>query len=92
MSAGRSLARCDRPMDREPVSQGVPLRKNHIETTCGPHVNHMCSHVSHMCCFNFTRLPTYMVKIFYMCGTCEVGQVYIECPACDTHEPTCDCM
>ena len=26
--------------------------------TLYPHVAHMCSYVSHMCCYNFTRLPT----------------------------------
>ena len=36
----------------------TPLQKNHIESTYGPHVARMFSHVAHVCYSNFTRLLT----------------------------------
>jgi len=52
-------------LNRRWIRLAYPLRKNHIEYTCGPHVSHMwthvshmCSHVGHICCFNFTRFLT----------------------------------
>ena len=44
----------------------LPLQKNHIESTCDRHVGHMCSHVVHMCCFNFTLVPTCEDKISHV--------------------------
>ena len=72
-----------------------PLRKNHIESTCVPHVNvnHMCSHVSHMCCSNFTRLPTCGAKfshVKHMWGL--QTHVNIVCLTSDIHGLTCGHM
>ena len=55
----------------------------------GPHVSHMCSHVAHMCCSDFTRLPTCEVDFSHLRHMLVLKtNVDIVCSTCNPHAAT----
>ena len=60
--------------------RSFPWSLPYAKITLGPHVTHMCSHVGHMCCSNFTRLPTWG-----RFSTCETHMRSHMCTSCVSH-------